>query len=469
MIAIIGAGLAGLSTAYHLKDTEYAVFEKEEEAGGLCRSVKRDGFTFDYTGHFLHTRHPYAEKLAEEILPEGFNRIQRRAFIYLQGRYIPYPFQAHTYSLPQDMRKECVMGFIDAQNQKKSPPENFLDWINQTFGEGMAKYFFIPYNEKFWKMNLRELTPEWTSWSIPQPTMEEVLKGAAGFRYEQMGYNPSFLYPKRGGIELFAKAFLPQVRNITFRKPVKAISMKDKRLFFESGEEAAYSTLISTCPLPRLLGLIEDLPQDFKKAGEQLRYLSVFNLNLGIARDRVSDSHWIYFPEKEFPFYRVGFFSNFSYALSPPGTSSLYVEITHLPTEMRSTENLPQERPALRKASGGGPPALRPAVLCRGEPKCSPSITDYGLRNDVVVKETIKGLIDCGILKRSDELVTALVIPIPYAYVMYDKFRKENLPAILRFLRNEGIYSIGRYGAWEYSTMEGAILQGKWVAEKLNR
>jgi protoporphyrinogen oxidase len=324
----------------------------------------------------------------------------------------------------------------------------------------MAKYFFIPYNEKFWKMNLRELTPDWTSWSIPQPTMEEVLKGAAGFRYEQMGYNPSFLYPKRGGIELFTKAFLPHMRNVTFRKPVKAISMKDKRLFFESGEEAAYSTLISTCPLPHLLGLIEDLPRDLREAGEQLRYISVINLNLGISRDKVSDCHWIYFPEKEFPFYRVGFFSNISYALAPPGTSSLYVEITYLPSEMRSVENLP---------ACGGSPALRPAVLGRGEPKCSPSITDYGLRNDVVVKETVKGLIDCGILKLSDDIITAHIIHIPYAYVVYDQFRKENLPAILRFLRNEGIYSIGRYGAWEYSTMEGAILQGKWVAEKLNR
>jgi protoporphyrinogen oxidase len=85
-----------------------------------------------------------------------------------------------------------------------------------------------------------------------------------------------------------------------------------------------------------------------------------------------------------------------------------------------------------------------------------------------IVKETIKGLIQCGILKSSDELVTALVIPIPYAYVVYDQFRKENLPAILRFLRNEGIYSIGRYGAWEYSTMEDAILQGKAVAEELS-
>jgi protoporphyrinogen oxidase len=454
MIVIIGAGLAGLSTAYHLKNNEYVIIEKEDEAGGLCRSVKKDGFTFDYTGHFLHTRHPYTEEFAEHILPEGFNRIHRRAFIYLQGRYVPYPFQAHTYSLPQEIRKECVMGFIEAQNQKKSPPGNFLQWINQTFGEGMAKHFFIPYNEKFWKIDLSELTYEWTSWSVPQPTMEEVLKGAAGLRYEQMGYNPSFLYPKRGGIELFTQAFLPHVSNVKLGRAIKTISLRERYLAFEDGTNITYSTLLSTCPLPHLLALIEDLPHDLKKAGEQLRYISVINLNLGISRDKVSDCHWIYFPEKEFPFYRVGFFSNISSALAPPNTSSLYVEITQHPHQMRSAEcGVRNDEKTMRNVESGA----------RSQE------SGGGVDENELLKQTVKGLINCGILRPSDELITAHIIHIPCAYVVYDQFRKENLPAILKFLRNEGIYSIGRYGTWEYSTMEEAILQGKWVAEKFQR
>jgi protoporphyrinogen oxidase len=425
MIAIIGAGMTGLSAAYHLKDREYVVFEKEEEAGGLCRSIEKDGFTFDYTGHFLHLHHPYTKKLTEEILPGELNRINRRAFIYLQRRYVPYPFQAHTFVLPPEVRRECVMGFIEAQNQKGSTPNNFLDWIYQTFGEGMARYFFTPYNEKLWRIDLRELTYEWTSWSVPQPTMEQVLKGATGFKNDQMGYNPSFLYPRRGGIGLFTRGLLSRVKNVQLGKAVKAISMKEKRLSLEGGEEMKYSSLISTCPLPQLLRLIEDLPSDLKKAGEQLRYLSVLNLNLGIARDNVSDCHWIYFPEKEFPFYRTGFFSNLSYTLAPPHTSSMYVEITQLPQEQ--------------------------------------------LDDEVIVKDVLKGLMHCGILNLHDDLATLLILRIPYAYVVYDQFRRENLPSIHKFLRSKKIFSIGRYGAWEYSTMEGAILQGKWVAEKLQR
>ena len=61
MILIVGAGLAGLSTAFHLKGLPYRIFEKEKEIGGLCRSYQIDGFTFDLTGHLLHFRQASAD------------------------------------------------------------------------------------------------------------------------------------------------------------------------------------------------------------------------------------------------------------------------------------------------------------------------------------------------------------------------------------------------------------------------
>jgi len=89
VIVILGAGLSGLSAAFHLKAKEYQIFEKEAEAGGLCRSVVDDGFTFDHTGHLLHLSHPYTQKLLTELLPERLIKHQRRSAIYLKGRYIP--------------------------------------------------------------------------------------------------------------------------------------------------------------------------------------------------------------------------------------------------------------------------------------------------------------------------------------------------------------------------------------------
>ena len=64
-IIILGAGLAGLSTAWHLqrRGLDCQVYEKEPEVGGLCRSKNIGGFTFDFDGHLLHFKHNYTFNL----------------------------------------------------------------------------------------------------------------------------------------------------------------------------------------------------------------------------------------------------------------------------------------------------------------------------------------------------------------------------------------------------------------------
>lgn len=81
MIVIVGAGLAGLSTALHLSGVPYRVFEKEKEAGGLCRSYQKDGFTFDVTGHLLHFRQAEIKALVEGLLRGRLEKHSRRSFI----------------------------------------------------------------------------------------------------------------------------------------------------------------------------------------------------------------------------------------------------------------------------------------------------------------------------------------------------------------------------------------------------
>src|SRR2546428_13554606 len=95
-------------------------------------------------------------------------------------------------------------------------------------------------------------------------------------------------------------------------------------------EESA--TRAPTIPVPELARRCTDLPKAIRAAADGLRCVSVYNVNLGVAREKISDNHWIYFPEPEFPFYRVGFPTNFSPSLGPHGCSSLYVEVSHQPT-----------------------------------------------------------------------------------------------------------------------------------------
>ena len=112
MITILGAGLSGLSAAYHLKDG-YMVLEKEREAGGLCRSVYIDGYVFDYAPHILFTRDEYTRNLFFRLLGENLHTHERRAYIYMMNTYVKYPFEANLSPLPRHVIDECIQGVID--------------------------------------------------------------------------------------------------------------------------------------------------------------------------------------------------------------------------------------------------------------------------------------------------------------------------------------------------------------------
>lgn len=429
MIIIIGAGLAGLSTAYHLRDKDYKIFEKESRAGGLCRTTKVDGFCFDYTGHLLHLRQGYTKRLIQKLLPTGFKNHSRRAFIYSKGVYTPYPFQANTYRLPKEVVKECVMGFIETLNKRArvkgqgSSEESFEKWIYRTFGKGIARHFMIPYNKKVWNYPLSGLTSEWVSWAVPKPTFEEVINGALGIQNKQFGYNPTFLYPVKGGIEVLPRSFLPYIKNLLLDKEIVEIRPKERKVVLSDGRSEYYQTLVSTVPLPELIVRIKDCPVRIREAAKGLKYTSVYNINIGIDRDGISEKHWVYFPEREFPFYRVGFPMNFSKNIVPSGMSSIYIEVSHNPRET--------------------------------------------IRDEMLHKKVINGLRKCSILKPGDRIVVSDIQDIHCAYVIYDRHRQKVLPAIHEYLNKNDIYSIGRYGTWEYSPMEAAILQGREVAERV--
>ena len=432
MILIVGAGLAGLSTAYHLAGTPYRLYERESEVGGLCRSYRKDGFTFDYTGHLLHFRQPQIKALVEQLLADKLQKHNRKSFIYSHRTYTEYPFQVNIHGLPPEVVRECLMGFVTTLLQPASridPKDgSFKQWIVENLGEGMAKHFMVPFNEKLWKVSLDELTSDWVSWLVPKPELKDVINGALGIKDKAFGYNPSFLYPACGGISILPESFLPHITGATTNIELLEVDTKRRLARFHdrlSGTTITehYESLVSTIPIPELVRRCLDMPVHLKEAAAGLRWVSVYNLNMAVAREQVSDKHWLYFPEQEFPFYRVGFPMNFSPSLGQPGCSSMYVEISHRPTEHQSADQLATEARA--------------------------------------------GLERAGILQPSDELVVSDVKDLHYAYVYFDHHRARTIPAILSELERRGIYSIGRYGRWEHTSMEDSIGQGKHLAERL--
>jgi len=426
MIAIIGAGPAGLSCALHLKKLgiEAQVFEKESRPGGLLRTEKIGSYRFDYAGHLLHFRNLKIEKWVKQIVGENkLLRIKRRSFIYSKNVLTPYPFQVHTCGLPAEVIRDCLLGFIEAGMKPASArPVNFKKWILANLGYGFAKHFLFPFNKKFWKIPLEKLDTEWAEWSIPKPTIKDVIEGALGINREDYGYNVWFYYPRAGGIEKIAEAMSAKLGKICTNREIIAVHPNKRGLMLAKGEEMGYDRLVSTMPIKELVNKAKGAPEAVKRAGKGLRYVSVLCVNLGIKGPQLTPAHWIYYPEDKFVFYRAGFYSNF--AEKPSQYQSVVLEITHKP--------------------GLGPKPL-----------------------DRLANSAVDDFNKTGFLTGDHIIEHVSTMSIPCAYVIYDAARRKALPVIMRYLEKNGIHSIGRYGRWEYSSTEDALREGMETAEKI--
>lgn len=426
-IIVLGAGLSGLSVAWHLrrkKGYDCRVFEKETEPGGLCRSKPIGGFTFDYDGHLLHFRHPYAFRLIKNLLGDNLAEHRRSAWIYFRNSYTRYPFQANLYGLPSSVAKECLLGIIEARKNrriKKQKDPNFLDWIYSTFGMGIARHFMIPYNTKFWTLPPRELSCLWFDGFIPVPSLAQTIEGALEENDRQFGYNARFWYPKRGGISEVPKVLSSQIENLYTGASVTGIDLEKKEIEINSSCRERFDYLVSTLPLPELPCIIKGLPKGALSLFHKLKWNSIFNLNLGVeGKSKGLDRHWIYFSQPDISFFRVGFFHNFSSFLTPPNKSSLYAEVSY-----SKSKPLDKDKAVLR------------------------------MKEDLMMT---------GILGSDDKIVAEDTNDIKYGYPIYDKNYYISRKGILGFLMRNNIISCGRYGSWRYMSMEAALLDGKDVA-----
>lgn len=423
-IVIIGAGLAGLSAGYHAqqKNLDYELYEADALVGGCCRTIERDGFLFDYSGHLLHLKDPYFQGLVRELLADNLNIINRNAVIYSHGAYTRYPFQANLFGLPAEVVKECLLEFVKAYYGNEDLPtrdyHTFRDWIVAKLGEGIGRHFMFPYNEKLWTVPTEEMTCDWLSEYVPKPNLEDVFNGAFEDLTKGFGYNASFWYPKQGGIQALSDALASRVSNIHLNESVIAIDPTTKTVRFASGESSSYAKLVSTIPLNRLVEKLEGpVPEDVKSAGRLLRHNSVLIVNLGVKGDDLTDKHWIYLPEKKFTAYRVGVYTNFSAALAPVGTTSFYVEIGYQ--------------------------------------------QGWNVDKDALVSKAIEEMVEIGLIRSLDDILVKDVTDLECAYVIYDQQQSESRKSIMDFLHLHDIISIGRYGNWEYSGMEEAMMQGR--------
>jgi protoporphyrinogen oxidase len=434
-LIIVGAGPTGLGAAHRLAERGYddwVVLEAGDGVGGLARSfTDASGFTYDIGGHVLFSHYPYYTEVVDRALDQDHTELQREAWVFMEGRFIPYPFQNNIRDLRPQTVYECLVGLIEAQ-RRQHDPATFADWLQAVFGAGMARHFMLPYNEKVWATPPELMAYGWIGERVPVVDVAAVLRNVI-LGEDQVGWGPNstFRYPLRGGTgRLYEEIAKPLADRIELDRPVVAVDPQARTVTCADGRQWGYDALLSTVPLDELVHACEGAPATVRAAAGRLAWSGTHVVGVGLDRPAGTTRNWVYFPEPQVPFYRVTYLSNYSPYITPAADQTLLLTETSTSTH---------------RAQDGA----------------------------TIVGRVIDGLVDTGLMTLEDlrRVVTTWRCSPAKTYPVPTLDRDAALAVIEPWLQQRRIWSRGRFGAWRYEigNMDHSFMQGvEWVDQVLD-
>ncbi len=436
-IVILGAGPTGLGAAWRLQELghkNWAVYEKNDYVGGLAASfVDENGFTWDIGGHVLFSHYEYFDNLVFKLLNKEYLEHLRESWIRIFNTWVPYPFQNNIRYLPKEALYECLDGLISVNHNDNKSSHNFQDWLLNTFGSGIVKYFMEPYNMKVWAYPIHEMAKDWIAERVSIVDFQRVLKNVI-LELDDVSWGPNnkFIFPLFGGTGEIFRRFTPYIKeHLHLKKEAVSIDEKNKTIRFSDNTKESYDWLINTMPLDILVKKINRVSDAIRKKALYLKHSSGLIVGLGL-RKKINNSRcWMYFPENNNPFYRVTNFSNYSFNNVPNGETSKYYSLM---SEI--------------------------------------SYSDYKQEDKGnIINKTIQGLINTGMIEEEDKkhIISEYLLDVEHTYPIPTLSRDIALKSIHEYLESVGIFSRGRFGGWKYEVgnMDHSVMQGVEVINRI--
>jgi len=429
-VAVLGAGMTGLAVALL---SGLPIYEAAEVAGGICSSYyvcpddnKRlhtapeddEAYRFEIGGgHWIFGGDTAVLQFIRSLTPVKSYERRSAVFFSKQGLYVPYPIQNHLSHLGKEIAARALTEIVKAP---KGNPVTMADWLEQNFGLTLMELFFAPFHERYTAGLWTQIAPQ-DAYKSPVD-LSLVIQGAFN-ETPPVGYNATFVYPVEG-LNTLAQQMARRCK-IHYGKQVVSIDARRKEILFANGSGVEYKTLISTLPLNRMMemaGLEVDEEPD--------PYTSVLVLNIGAKRGpRCPEEHWLYIPDSNSRFHRVGFYSN--------------VDISFLPRSSREAND--RVSIYVEKAYPGGqkPDESEIKALCE----------------DVVGELQEWGWIE------EAEVIDPTWIEVAYTWSWPGSGWRQKA---LKALEKHGIYQVGRYGRWVFQGIADSIRDGLYVGQTLS-
>ncbi len=408
---------------------DYLLLERCPTFGGLTRTVEVGEFCFDYTGHFLHlSRYSSPEEIPYANLKnEEWGQITRRSCCFVGGKLITAPIQYNLAKLPPVLFTECVNSYNARPSLLDSETATFRDYVVSGFGQALSDLFLIPQNEKTMAISLDRLSKRAVRRFFPTPDEKLVRQGmSAELGASATSYNSTFWYPKVGGIRRLVDGLRSGVRNCVTNQDIVAVNLQDKILSTRTHGAFQWDAVLSSIPLKSFCEMTND--EELVRESAGLSHSSTVSFNIGLRgplRAEFEDIHWLYVPDPSIPFYRVGFYSNIGKGACAPGCNSIYVEVGLRPEEVD-----------------------RINLIRDLQPKVMRSLEELGWVD-------------------SQDVVCVVIHVIRHAYVHHTPQRDRAVDTILTRMREHCVFPIGRYGLWDYTSMEDSMESARTAISEL--
>lgn len=427
-VTIIGSGLAGLGAAHRFREENIraVVYEGNSYPGGHTASHKnRHGFIFDEGPHISFTKDQRFQRLLAESAGNEY-RVDKAHFNnYWKGAWIKHPAQCNLHGLPAGLVSKIICDFVEETNSEPRKINNYAEWLIASYGKTFAETFPMQYGLKYHTTTADNMSLDWLGPRLYRPSLEELVKGALTPDTDDVHYITDYRYPTANGFATFLNKFIAD-SYIELDYQLNAIDTKTRWLKFNNGNEVNYDYLVTSVPLPDLIPMIVNVPDDVVQASRRLACSSCAVVNIGLDRQDISDSHVSYFYDRDIIFSRLSFPHMLAKGNVPEGKESIQAEIYF---------------------------SKKYKPLDVSEEEC--------------VNRTIEDLKRCGLVREDDNIIFGESKIIPYANVIFDLDRSEALDIVQGFLEDVGIFSCGRYGEWGYYWTDDSFMSGERAAQKV--
>jgi protoporphyrinogen oxidase len=417
-VIVLGAGPAGIGAGLAL-GSRGLVLERAANAGGLSSSIELEGAVFDIGGHSFHTPHPSIRQLVEETI-ELFEQ-QRDARCFTHGRMIPYPFQKHFREVGDDaIVQDCAAGLSTTRGANGA--STFPEFLERRFGSGIARHFLTPYNRKLWGSDLSRLAADWVGERVAAPEGVDEVFDEQGGRRKPLQPGTRVAYPARGGFGSVMTALAQRLPNVHYRQQVVSIDPRARSVSTASGQTYPFVDLVSTLPLPELIGLCQAVPEEVRRAVLELECLALKVILLVVGHPVDTQIQRIYCADETVPAHKVAINHNSS--------------------------------PFLRALPHHG---------IMAEVSCANGVTS----DEKLIPWMIEGLTTMGVLKGPEDIVATRVLDVKYAYPVPTHARDGLVSEVRRWLDEQRIQTVGRFGEWAYINSDEALQRGFQLGARL--